>query len=925
MKINFLLNIFLLIFIPRLNNSKGQNINLNKIFDINEKSNDNLNRMFNLTGIVFDILREIMYQNINTTDSEFRECIGNISLKYNKVDDVELSNLYEGSSKGFIDLSSFHNCINHKNKDNIYNFYTVYPILNHEKKLNIAKLNDFAFYNDSWILGFCLIDNLCSEASLKKIVIEVNKKFNEYNIEVFNEYYNNPEHFGVIDNLGTSDGLIDFSKFDNYLRLTSFLLLIIQIFFIIFKKIPEKLFGFFIKRRYLREIRNDPRKIGNLLNNSIFTKKIKIKIRECFSLSDNLDSFITNKKNDELFKNEDLTYIKGIKAIGAIFLIFGTTYIYFFNYPICISEAKERKDYLTTTRCLFLVVFWRIAPALLLSSSGFSLSYKFLNFLDKKLVSFLADNIDIKEIKEEKEDKEETEQFLENQEKTDDNFTEASKTDSSKNKAVAYSNNSNNDSSSRNNNDSESNSKSYYENTLGIKFYQNDIAQKTLNSMFGNQRINDSVVLQRVSTDKIPYSILFNFLFRQIHKVFCVFIGILLFKRFFPIFISITSRGAPLMNFLYTELIHKLNTGIGYFLYYQNFIDLFKKHEHDVLSNKKISLLQVFSIIICETNYFIIGSILIFVCYKNKLPLDYIILFSIVLLTIFKVIYNFSKSEINPGMFYFDSVYQQFCFNPIYNFSYFLIGLFYGIVNYVVQNDISKKEAFTKERPMVGIPIIISKACDYKKRRNLVNFILSLIFLFIFLIGFPYIFNRQFDDIITKDEPSIIFKLISSIDVDFFLYLFHYFMIACYISGRNMLFKFFNSNVWVQISKLYFWIILLTPIVNYYIIYKTETQINIGFFIVMIYSAICITNLYIISVALFVIIELPYKKLIKLYFNITSKISESDLDDIDDENNDMKYPLQKESVMTELSEKDLEIENDEDKEKEDKENEDKDD
>ena len=440
--------------------------------------------------------------------------------------------------------------------------------------------------------------------------------------------------------------------------------------------------------------------------------------------------------------------------------------------------------------------------------------------------------------------------------------------------------------------------------------------------MFRNQRINDSFILKRVSTDKIPYSILFNFLFRQTHKVFCIYIGIHFFKKFIPILISLTSRGAPLMNILITQLIDKLDYGFGNFLFYQNFLDLFKKYNKKVKNHKKISLLQVFSIIICETNYFIIGSILIFFCYKKQLPLDYIIIFLTILIVVFKIIYNFTNSEINPGLFYYDSLYQKFCFNPIYNFSYFLIGLFYGIVNYTVQNEISKKVAFIKERPMVGIPISISKACDYKKRKNIVHFILSLIFFILFLMSFPHIFRDKFDDIIIKDDPSIIFVLISSIDVDCFIYLFHFFMIACYISGRNMIFQFFNSNIWVQISKLYFWIILFTPIISYYIIYKTETQLNLGFFIVMIYSSICGVNLYIISVTFFVLLELPYKKLIKLYFNISSKIAESDLEDEcdDDEiNSSTKYPLQKESVMTELNENNEEKENEEN-EIEDKEN-----
>jgi hypothetical protein len=121
-----------------------------------------------------------------------------------------------------------------------------------------------------------------------------------------------------------------------------------------------------------------------------------------------------------------------------------------------------------------------------------------------------------------------------------------------------------------------------------------------------------------------------------------------------------------------------------------------------------------------------------------------------------------------------------------------------------------------------------------------------------------------------------------------------------------MFFKFFNSNVWLQISKLYFWIIIFTSFLTYYILYKTETQVNLGLFIVMIYGAICGTNLYVISLLFFIIFELPYKKLIKLYFNISSKLNEIvDEEDAEEDNNTKQYPLHSIS-MNEINEKDLE-------------------
>jgi hypothetical protein len=921
MKKNSFLKVFILIIIINAIFTNKDNFFSNDIIYNYLKSNNQeeindegrIKILFMLPEIVFAILKSIMASQNKDDIEEYTECINNLRKIYTSPSSNDLTKLYDGSSKGFIELGSFYNCIakNDSNNDN-YNFYTVYPILTHELKMELAKINNDSLFHDFWIFGFCVNKKIkCEDIAFKEMIIKINKKFKVSEIDVFNEYYNNIEHINIINNGEYYEKMTNFKDYNHIFKFLPLIFIVIQILFIIFKIVPVKIFGFCMKRKYIREIKNDPKKIDSLLNKAPFIKKINSKIRECFSLSDNFDDFISNKKNNEIFKEEDLTYIKGMKAIGSFFLVFGTTYIYFFNYPICISEDTEKKDYLKSWGCRILIIFWRFAPALLLSASGYSLSYKFLNFLDKKLLNYAQDNIENNNLKDENnkiEENDNAKNLLEKQEKSNVNISDVktlSNSNSTKNNAVNYTafNNSNNDISSK---IEDSNTKSYLENTLGIKFYQNDISKKTLNNMFGNQGVNETVTLSKISTSYIPYSVLFNFLFRQIHKIFCLLIGIHFFKDTLPIIVIWNNRGAPLMNYFFVEVIDKLQTGLGNIFFYKNFVDLFQPHSTEKTKDEKVSFLELFSILVCELNYFIIGSISVFICYKKKIALDTIIIFLIILFLIFKIIYNFKKEPNNPGMFYVDSVYQRFFFNPIFNFNYYLIGMLFGIVNYVVQNDISKNDSFIKERPLVGIPIFISKACDYKKKKNIVHYVLSLIFLIIFFVIFSALFSSNFKQIIQDNKPSNLFKFISSIDIDIFIYLFHFFIISCYISGRNMFFKFFNSNVWLQISKLYFWIIIFTSFLTYYILYKTETQVNLGLFIVMIYGAICGTNLYVISLLFFIIFELPYKKLIKLYFNISSKLNEIvDEEDAEEDNNTKQYPLHSIS-MNEINEKDLE-------------------
>ena len=883
---------------------------------------DDTSKLFHFPELLQTILVNIA--NDLSQDINFSQCLRNIQTNYSNSSNIGLKKLYEGSSKGFIDLGSFYNCFDQKeiSKSN-YSFYTMYPSLTHGLKINISTFNETLSFEHNWIFGFCIINDLCSEDLLKHIIIAVNKKFRDYNINVLDVYYDLPEHINIINNVNYYKERVEMTP-RNMSRLIPMLLIIIQILFLIFKIIPVKLFGCCIKRRYIRENNSDPKKIGFLLNKAIFTKKIKSKIRECFSFADNFDDLINNKK----YREEDLTYIKGIKAIGIICIVFGTVFILFFNYPICISEPSQKIEFIKSHSSLILINLWRIAPALLLSASGYSLSYKFLNFLDKKLANMAIENIENNKFdEEEKKDPEETNNILENNEKTNDISSDgksSNQSSSGKNMAVNYDKKLFKDKEKDNSCIDESKSKSYLENTIGIKFYQNDLTKKQLNSMFKNQKVNDILIISKIPTSKIPVSYYFNFLFRQFHKILCLNIGLHFFEQFLPIYISYNNPGAPLMNYFFKEIIDKIEVGFGNFFFYKNFIEFYKiKDQKDIHDEKNISLLKICSLIVCEFNFFIIGTVLIFICYKKKLALDYIILLLIIFLLIFKATHFYVIELNNPGMIYIDSVYQNFYYNPIFNFDYYLIGMLYGITNYIVQNDISKNESFMKERPWLNIPIFLSKACDYNKKRNKFHYIFSFIFFIFFAIIYPVLFRFYFDEIIEKNNPSIFFKLISSIDVSFFLYIFHFFTLASYITGRNIFFQILDSNVWLQLSKLYFWIVLLTPIFSYYVIYKTETQLNISTVFIFIYGAICGLNIYIISVLFFVILELPYKKLIKLYYNISNRIN-SEEEDNDEEDNE-KYPIQKESHLVELNEKDLEKENNNEEGKEDDEENDEDD
>ena len=820
--------------------------------------------IFSIEGHMEKILKKIFNETCNKTEIlPVCSCMVELNVTYSNIS--KLQKLYEGSSKGFIDVSSFYSCIDYKNfDDSDYNYYTLYPNLTEEQRENIS-----TFKNDSdaniWIFGICLEKNLsekCNETNLKLIFEYINKEFKQNSLPGFNS-----SNIFILDNRKFYNDMINWSSYSIYLKSIPLVLYSIQLIFYVFRAIPKCLFGICFKKKYLQ---SQDYRISTMRTK--MTRKITSRIENCFSGSENFDDFYLTKENPIIFKDNDLTYIKGMKIIGIFFYIFGITFLYFFNYPISIDNINRKKGFLKEVKTNILIFFLRVSPAILLSCSGYSMCYKFMNFLDKKLV-------DIGSVK-----------FERSQELKKNNKDPSQNTSSS---ISSY-----NFKKSKVHNSSES--ESFVENSIGIKFYQKDLTAQQLKKMFHNQSVDDSMLLSKTSTSLMPNSVLFNFLFRQIHKIYLIILLICFFKYSFPMICVSANKGAPLMNYLINGLINKIdNYGFGNFLFYKNFMTLFFPNYNK--NDMTISILNVFGILVCEVNFFILGAILIFYSYKKKVALDYVLVVISSLLVLTKIIITCVKN-LNITAFFCNTKHQDIFLNPIFNFDYYLIGMLFGLVNYVIQNDLIKKETLIKERPMVKIPIYFCKLCDYRKGKNLLAFIFIIIFLITSIILFPILFISYSDKLINDevaDYPSnLVIKLVSVIDMDAFIIFFNLFLLSCFLYGGNIIFRFFNSSFWNPVYKLYFQIIIIAPLTSYVIIYKTETRLKLGSFIIAFYGFICFFNILLIALCDFFVLEIPYKKLIKIYFNIDKIKKEEEEEEGDEEEDDKntKYAIEKNTI-----------------------------
>ena len=844
----------------------------------NNKTSYNISELFNLPGHLNNILTALI---INQTVQKDDDCIKGIEGNY-KNNITEITKIYEGSSKGFVDMDSFMICINDTNNT----YFSIYPHWDKKARMEIARLNEENLTEHLWIFGVCLRRGICTSDHIRNIFVPLNKLFGK--------------PFKLYDN--TNIIVDDFYKVKEktleplgvFLNLIPFYLIIIQIFFIIFKIIPVKLFICCLRKKYLSDVqKNKGKNLEVYNNNASLTRQITLKIRKCFSISEIIEDFIFSKKS-ELFKDEDMTYVKGIKTFGVCFFVFGLSFTVLYNYPLCSSEVEERKKYMVRGFTSILIIFFRFSPALILSSSGYSLSYKFLNFLDKKLINFIPEKT---------EHNISTELHNENEQPNNDENSE----DRLEKIAEKMENNIETKGASSSAENSSENAKSYYENTIGIKFYSKDISKSTLNKIFKGQKINETLLLSEISTDKIPYSMYLNFILRQLHKLFCMAIGMLFFRMSLPIITLMIDGGRPLLYYIYQTFFEKLGTSITNYLYIGNFVDLFSDED-------KFLMMQLFCIPMSEFNYFVIGSILVFICYKKKLRLDLILLLLIFIDILFKIIYIVVDLENrNPAMFYTDTDYQRFFFNPIFNMDFYLIGMLFGMVNYVVQNGLTNKESLIKERPFVKIPLKIAKLCFYTIKghmsKNYIHFIFIVLLLIFSILIVPLLFSNYFDTLIEENNPGFFFIAISLIDIELFIYCFHFVSMASYISGQNLFYEILNTNVASYGMKLGFWTVLCTPTLTYLLIYNNEANISLNFFMVLIYGSIAFITSLAISLILFLTMEMPYKKLVKLFFNISDELNKVYLEDEKEENEEINKNGDIGVGGDDLNEKDLLMEN----------------
>ena len=729
--------------------------------------------------------------------------------------------LFLDSSKNLNDLSTYIDCMD---REHIYNesqftnktYYPSYLTLFIDHRSKMYEILTTGNGTATYFVGVCFIKG-CSEKDHKKIVAKTMRilgmSFGDEsdNLIIYSMEKNNDEY--------RAKGLI------LCLKLIPAFILIFHVGIILFNKlfiyIYKKLGDICCKKCKKRNRIKLAPKLQNLDKNSIYSGETKLDksnisnhssssynfkniFKSLFNVENNIEILFDIKKKDKNYDDRILSYMNGIKGLSMILTIFGYVYVDLYNSPI----AKQDSDtFYSNISSFFFIIFYfgvKFAPKLLICSSGFSLFYKFLCFLDDKV---------------------EIEMELQKQK---EEYDESSNKENNDNNAAA---------------------------NTGIKTAINED-----NNSNKNKKKKDIYL--------ISFKYYFLFVGYQLHKYILYFIMLLYFLFSLYELGSVFIDLGPMWVFFDKRMIKSSYTFKALFSSFFCFQDNFLNTDRD-------SILNYFYLIYQEVIYFIISTFIIFIGFRNHLRIDRFFVVTMFILWVLRIIRYLLDDNLNDSVYFTFADFGLFFNSILYNYIYYVIGIYFGSLNYVIQKRYNFYECERKKKYYL---ISYSRFLKIiKKKSKLFLYSLGIIFyiLILFLscnqfiiLGLIRFYRKDGDSstILTIYEESGFVKLIMFFDTDIVILLVNLMGLFLYLQGENSINSFLNLPFWIIFNKIYFSFILLINPVILYVFYNSETKVSFDLPNCYLYSFACGILIFSIVVIVYLIFELPFKKVGKLLF-----------------------------------------------------------
>jgi hypothetical protein len=256
------------------------------------------------------------------------------------------------------------------------------------------------------------------------------------------------------------------------------------------------------------------------------------------------------------------------------------------------------------------------------------------------------------------------------------------------------------------------------------------------------------------------------------------------------------------------------------------------------------------------------------------------------------IYYAFADKNDCDAKEYFSFGDYNFFYNSlIYNYIYYVFGIYFGSLIYVLQKGYSFNNCDAqKKNYLLGVTKLSKKI---KKKSRLVFYFLGIAFLIIIIFfSFGQFFALKYNDLINNYEDNIDYSqrlkdydnnifitLFMLLDTDIVVLSVNFMALFWYLKGENAIYHFLHLNFWSIFNKIYFSFLLLINPVILYVFYITETRIQFSIFNCYLYSFSCGILLFTLVIFVYAFFELPFKKFIKLILKkYEVKVSEKRFD-----------------------------------------------
>ena len=660
-------------------------------------------------------------------------------------------------------------------------------------------------YPQRYSIGIC-VPSQCNETDYTTLIQSIVVNHNE----LFDLKINNTWNLTLFE-VNSYDKKFAFTPIQ-LLTLIPLLLILIQLILNIVPFIP---YWLSLKLLQLIKLCNKQRNTSVLLKTSTLKKSL-LQIKKAFSLGENSEELFNSRKQSSKINNETgLTYIKVLRCISMMFFLFGTVFTMIIQSPSHIKSETSLHNLMINY--LYSLIFFgiRYAPRILLSCSGFTLTYKLFCYLDEQIEENDADDSE--------------------------------------------------DGDSHGNSSSNTNTNSARTYSELIKIEKEKLKKST------NIRVSNVVSKPRFIDGDVLFKYVFTFMKYQLHKYIITFIIIYFMKwSLYSVFIVFDGSSSPLREYYNQRIIKQSTRTLSIITQLLCIRPFFFVHigtdDNDVYTLNDVDVFyDYYWLIFNEMVFFVFTAVIIWINYKEKYSLNHFcFLCGLFIIVVRFVIVFYNHFEV---LHYFSHLgYGLYFINPLNNYVYYLIGVYFGLINYAYQKNITLDEC--EETQRFYLMNTIRYINGQQKKTLISNYIMGIVILLCTLLlslSQIIILRCTGKEFISYSIPL---QIAYCVDIEVVIYFVHRIMFSLYLKGNNIVHAVACSRKWELWNKLYFCFILSLPSVVLFFLYQSDNKITLEFFTLLYYSLNIFVFTTIVACLLYVVFELPYKRVIKFWLNM---------------------------------------------------------